>query len=87
MFWKNSERLYVAAIRVSIVSFTTTSRMRDSLDHRNSRVSVKLLDNSEDDEPTLVYNRYVVNPVIVLTLVLYVCIVCIGWKQEKEFFS
>lgn len=46
------------------------SRMRDSLDHRNSQVSVKLLDNWEDDEPTLVYNRYVVNPVIVLTLVL-----------------
>lgn len=72
MFWKNSERSYVAAIRVSIVSSTTTSRTRDSLDHRNSQASVKLLDNWEDDEPTLVYNRYVVNPVIVLTLVLYV---------------
>lgn len=72
MFWKNNDRLYVAAIRVSIASFTTTSRMRDSLDHRNSQVSVELLDNWEDDEPTLVHNRYVVNPVIVLTLVLYV---------------
>lgn len=72
MFWKNNDRLYVAAIRVSIASFTTTSRMRDSLDHRNSQVSVELLDNWEDDELTLVHNRYVVNPVILLTLVLYV---------------